>query len=127
MRMNTKFGMLVELVRRVSYDVIPFTLFTMMWVVMMTMLYIILGSYDTYDTGDHLIPFVNHVISTFENMVGNINNPSDAYWSNQLKKGLENHHKVGSYVAIYLIWFLWFMNQFFLLIILLNFLIAVIS
>ena len=127
MRINTKFGMLVELVRRVSYDVIPFTIFTFMWVGGITVLYIVLGSYDSFDEKSLINPFIGHLISTFENMIGNINNPTYKFWSDNIKNSHDDNYSNLSLATIYVIWFLWLVNQFFLLIILLNFLIAVIS
>jgi len=79
--------------------------------------------------------------------LGNISNPTYDLWSIKLKcvtdplyevKGISQctHKNVGvitgqtywiSQLSIYLIWLVWFTNQFLILIILLNFLISVIS
>lgn len=81
-------------------------------------------------------------LQTFENALGNISNPTYDLWSIKLKCATDpkdpkcTHENVGvitgqtywiSQLSIYLIWLVWFANQFLILIILLNFLISVIS
>lgn len=67
-------------------------------------------------------------ITTFEYSIGNINPPSYELWINKMHAN--EHDQVNwwvCHISIYLIWLLWFGNQFLLLIILLNFLIAVLG
>ena len=122
MRINTNLGLLVELVKRVMKDMFSFTVFLFVWIGAFTFLYILLGSYDTVGKKEHISPVVMHLIQTFENTVGNIKDPRYQFWLDNLKD-----HEGVSQFTIYVIWVVWFMNQFFLLIVLLNFLIAVIS
>lgn len=67
-------------------------------------------------------------ITTFEYSIGNINPPTYQLWINKIQA---NEHDAINWwvchIAIYLIWLLWFGNQFLILIILLNFLIAVLG
>lgn len=59
----------------------------------------------------------------WENSIGNINNPPGASFHNDHDKS----KGMRELPDIYLMWFIWYMNQFIIVIILLNFLIAVIS
>ena len=88
-------------------------------------------------------PYINdlfkYALYTYSNSIGNINPPGYGYWIKNdicnIKNMAESEvysEKCGqwrftSQMMIGLVWFLWLFNQFFMLIILLNFLIAVIS
>lgn len=69
------------------------------------------ASRTTFKNGD----FIGMLLYVWENSIGNINDPADSSFANI------------SQSQIYLIWAIWWMNQFIVVIILLNFLIAVIS
>ena len=76
---------------------------------------------DDYPNVETTIKFV---IQVFRNSVGDINAPEYDYWSN--KVAVKETESI-AYGMIGWGWFLWFSNIFFMLIILLNFLIAIIS
>jgi len=64
---------------------------------------------------------LQYFLMTYRNAIGDISAPGYSSWTeNEVNKYTSNF-------AITLIWAIWFSNQFFNLIILLNFLIAVIS
>jgi len=65
--------------------------------------------------------FIGHFLYTFENGIGNINNPTFSFAAGLSKmNGLD-------YTLIGLVYILWFVAQIILLVILLNFVIALIS
>ena len=61
-------------------------------------------------------------IQTYRNGIGDISAPDYSYWDNGVN---EKDNKF--YIMLAYIWMIWLGNQFFILIIMLNFLIAVIS
>lgn len=67
------------------------------------------------------------MIYTYDNSIGNINNPHYEYWRTNFDQVGENTNHGMPNVMIYLIWSVWFLNQWLVLIILLNFIIAIIS
>lgn len=66
------------------------------------------------------------MIQTWQNSIGNINPPSTTYW-NTHQKSHDPSVALAANIAIYVIYFVWFVNQALILIVLMNFLIAVIS
>jgi len=86
---------------------------------------------DVGQTYTHLNQFWGYFFLIWENSIGNINPPTYAFWTDRLNsKGnlkLEDYQEHGTYLIIYIIWFMWLANQILILIVLLNFLIAVIS
>ena len=144
MKTDSKFGLLVQLVSTALADCVNFTVFMFIWIAVFSLLYRILGSYNSNQSQNfpNLDNVTTFFLQTFENSLGNISNPSYALWSAKLHcVGHPDDAKcapevVGvrtpqtywiSQLSIYLIWVVWFMNQFLILIILLNFLISVIS
>ena len=63
-----------------------------------------------------------YFIRSFRNAVGDIDAPGVAFWAAAHKSG-----NIMAQIMIWLIWLCWFMHEFLCLIVLLNFLIAVIS
>ena len=53
-------------------------------------------------------------IQTYRNSVGDDSPPGYSFWSNQIN----SEQTTIPYIMIALIWFMWFMNQFFVMIIL---------
>jgi hypothetical protein len=78
---------------------------------------------------------VMNAIQLYRNSIGDIATPGYDYWSNNID-AIEKAAKTDtpalygtgrSYIMICIIWSIWFLNQYLVLIILLNFLIAIIS
>ena len=65
---------------------------------------------------------MRYFFDTYENSIGNISNPGYYFWSTATEedKGLKM-------LMILLIWLVWFLNQWFIFMILLNFIIAIIT
>lgn len=116
LRINTKMGLLVTLILTCLNDVVSFTIYLMIWMMGMTVLYGVIGI-GTSSTAYAYIEdrsFINYFLQVWENSIGNITAPDFI------------KHDPSAY-RIFAVYVLWFFNQFFVLIILLNFLIAVIS
>ena len=95
------------------------------------MIYIFLFSFEYQILGMGMIneaedyPYIDdnlgYFIQTFRNSLGDLQVPGMEFW-------LDNHKdSVMSRIMIYLIWFMWIINKVLMLIVLLNFLIAIIS
>jgi len=113
-------GKMVELVGRVLTTSMPFTLFFFGWVYVFSVLFIVLGyeidRADFVGVNDLFVYF----IQTYNNSIGNIAPPIYEGWMEHRM----THPKIVQTMTV-LIWLFWFLNQFFVLIILLNFLVAI--
>jgi len=98
----------------------------LIWLVAFTLSFIVLGANsDESQTYVDVGQFFGYFLLIWENSIGNINPPTYAFWLTQLDA--KSHLKIGAKLVIYFTWFIWFGNQMLILIILLNFLIAVVS
>jgi len=115
-------GKLVELVSRVIKQSTSFALFFFGWIYVFSVIMKILGnevvSPDYAGVHDQL----KHFLYIYRNSIGDIQPPQyiDLYLEQD-----ENPRTV--YFMMFILWVFWFLNQYFCLIILLNFLIAIIS
>lgn len=114
LRVNSKMGLLVTLIRTCFVDVYFFAVYLMVWLLAMTIAYRVLGMDATGYSQLTDRSFINFFLQVWENSIGNINPPEfvDAH---------------PSPLRVFAVYFMWFSTQFVVLIILLNFLIAVIS
>ena len=101
------------------YDLFAFLGFFFLWIAFFAIQFkIIHFGYD--DTNYTSLPsFVQLILQSFNNSIGNIALPTYDRYSN---KG-----RFQDYLCIYIMWILWFVQLFIMQIILLNFLISVIS
>jgi hypothetical protein len=84
-------------------------------------LYILRSNIDDVQGYEGTSAVVGYFILAFENGIGNISNPSVELWTSKKDQSLS------ASIIIFLVYFYWFLNQFILLIVLLNFVIAFIS
>lgn len=128
-KVNERFGMLVQLILTCIHDVEAFAIFMVIWLFAFTLIFILLGAND--DVGQTYVDlneFWGYFFLIWENSIGNINPPTYHFWMDKLNNSkMEPYQTTSSHLTIYIIWFMWFANQALILIILLNFLIAVIS
>ena len=111
------------LIIEVMKAVIPFLMYFFLWVLFFALLAIILGANRNLAAGYTGMPMgIAYFVNTFENGVGNINAPTIGYTSQKdfEETGLDK-------TIISLIYGFWFFAQIFLLVVLLNFVIALIS
>jgi len=138
MKVDPKFGLLVQLVSSALYDAINFTIFMGIWIAVFSLILRIFGA-DT-NKNEKKFPHIDGVsaffLQTFENSIGNIRNPTYTLWIDKYTCNVPSHDDVFlctdtnifiSIVSIYVIWFTWFMNQMVVFIILVNFLIVYIG
>jgi len=132
-------GFMVRMVGTTIIDIIPFLIFICMFI-----LYFALISRLTevdWDPKRKTYPDLKepiiHVLQNYRNSIGDISVPTYASWIAKFNTGVyknEVNSKDGYKTAepqmsiiVMLVWGFWFLNQFISLIILLNFLVAVIS
>ena len=117
LRVYQQFGLLVNLISTCVVDMIPFCVYLFVYELFFVLVYIRSGikapARKGFEDGD----FFGMLLYVWENSIGNINDPDDSSFAL-----LESHSFNG-----YLIWIIWVFNQVIVVIILLNFLIAVIS
>jgi len=114
LRVNSGFGLLVTLVKTAVVEMIPFSMYLTIWIFTFILLYKVTGQQATGRAGFKDNSLGNYLLLVFENSIGNINDPV-----------FDDAHIKG--YKMYLVWLIWWFNQFMIVIILLNFLIAVIS
>lgn len=112
MRVFKNFSLMIMLVRDCVISILPFTVYLNLWLITIQYLYAILGCTVTSYPG--INNFFGFYLEIWSNSIGNINPPELP----------ETGSNVGRTYCIYLVW--WF-NQFIILIVLLNFLIAIIG
>lgn len=123
LRIFDEYGFLVKMIGLTFSDMIPFSTFFFINVVFFMMLSQVLR----LGLDDIAYPDINGIFGAllvaFRTSIGDIGEPDYSYWIAREEK--MGHFRVS--VMIYIIWFIWLFNIVLMVIILLNFLIAVIS
>lgn len=134
LRVWPAFGNLIELIYMSVDEIKTFIQFMVLWAVYFALSFRILGAhfdqenyskgYD-HDHGDY--PLIDHVsvliFQSIRNSIGDLNVPHYLYWEARFNAG----EKVIGASFIYLIWIIWFINVGLMVIMLVNFLIAIVS
>ena len=120
LRVFQQFSQLVTLVSSVVSDVAEFLLFFMTWVFIFGVLNMIAG--EETDTVIGMNSVLSYSIQIFNNAIGNIATPTYTKWT-----AIKDTHPNLSTSMVGYLWILWFLQILFMLITLLNFLIAIIS
>jgi hypothetical protein len=106
----------------------PFIIFYLLWIGFFTVLYFNLQI--EIDSGDEeylkLYSLVKYFFMTYRDSIGDISVPGYTNWDAALHKDTDKNN-ADWFLITFMIWICWFMNQFMCLVVLLNFLIAVIS
>lgn len=121
-RFYQSLGQLVQLVYQCLLDVLHFTLFYGFFVLTITILFYVTGvSFDDSEYST-LLGFMISFLEVFRSSIGDVRAPLYDFW-------VDNYgsYPTSSTWVITIIWLIWFANAFFVFIILLNFLIAIIS
>lgn len=95
-------------------------MFFFMWTWFFGRFYDILGVDSSEGDYQGLFRSGRYFMQTYENSIGNINSPSYKFWDSQLDN-------VTAHLVVLTIWLVWFLNQWFIFMVLLNFVIALIS
>ena len=128
-----QFGNIIDLSIAVLGQVSYFLVFYLLWIMMLAVTYGILGitvdkDEDHPDDGqdyERMSRFIQLLFFTFRNSVGDLIVPDASYWN--LFKHQENYGAEKSLVMVGILWFVWVFNIFYMVIILLNFLISMVS
>ena len=128
MRLNDEFSNLYTLVIQCVKDITLFMLYFLYWVIFFASIYIILGA--DFNVGEKaadymtLKPLETNFIGVFRNSLGDIAIPGIEYWL--IRKEMEED-KLWASFFIHFIWLIILFNTVLTLIVLLNFLIAIVS
>ena len=120
MRVSESFASLVKLVATVIGKVQAFTLFFVMWSTTICLLFDCAGIKIVSEDYSGIVTAYAFFIQNFRNSIGDINPPSADKWTGE---NVETEVVGMAYWG----WCLFILQEFFMLIILLNFLIAIIS
>jgi hypothetical protein len=142
LKTNETMGKLIELVRVCALATVPFLVFFIIWCLIFEILYKALGSEvkaenlgtatngtatNDYDNYDAIEPALASFFYVFENAVGNVQPPNLDLWTDYLKsRHLPALDYFGIELACFFVYFIWFINQYWMYVILLSFVIAVI-
>lgn len=128
LRVDESFALMVLLIVEVMADMKNFFAFLMVWVFLFSALFLIAGG-NVYSEDDYEEEYkdVNRFISTFiqvfRNSIGDLKVPNYEFWidkENKFPPAFQN-------TMVGYMWVLWFLSSIFMLVMLLNFLIAIIS
>jgi hypothetical protein len=115
---------MVKLLFQVIADIQTFVVFLVMWILFFALCYLIIGleiPTDDYGGDKPLNRFFRSVIQAYRNSIGDLAPPEHATWDSL---DISDHSKN---IMKLIIWAIWFLNQWIVLICLLNFLIAIVS
>ena len=128
LRIFDDYGFIVEMVGETIVQLIPFSSYFIMWILLFTVLFQTLQVEIPPDSYPNLTSIYRYILQTYSNSIGNIAPPVYKSWERSLNNtDISNLEYLQKHTIIGLIWGVWLFNQFLLLIIMLNFLIAVIS
>lgn len=131
MKIFSDYGFLVQMIGLSILDMGPFMAFFTLWVVFFAIENRVLMLEFDESEYSGLNKFIQMLILAFRNSIGDLQSPQYERWLNYIKdnRDPENPNPFFSQgqVIIYLLWALWFGNIILMVILLLNFLIAIIS
>jgi hypothetical protein len=119
LKINEKYGMMINLVLQVTKDLKSFIVFLFTWLLFFSVLYGISGI--SLGELEEVSPASALFINMFRNCVGDIQMPIYNYWTKYPES-----YGIQFFMVTYA-WILFLLHELFLLVILLNFLIAFIS
>ena len=96
-----------------------------MWIICFGLIYLITGLEVGKDDYGEMNRYGRTFIQAYRNSIGDLAPPAHKKWNELVTTDKDNESLVNLMVLV--IWLVWFFNQFIVLIILLNFLIAIIS
>lgn len=125
-RINQHFGSLVLMVRACIIDLYPFIVSFTTFILLFSAIFLTLGMDidEEVITIQGLSDFQLRILQTFRNSIGE---PSILLYSKHLAANQDPWQQLLSTTRINLIWIVWYMQTFFMLVIMLNFIIAVIT
>lgn len=121
-RVSSNFGKIAVLFSQCLKDTLTFIIFYQVQITLFSVLFIVAGNKLSEKEYDNLNEFWASDIYTYRNSVGDLQLPDASFWIDRE----EAAPLVSGSMAV-LLWFLWFLNNLLLCILMLNFLIAIIS
>lgn len=116
------FSQLILMIQRQIFDLGPFMILFISWIFYSSCVFIMIGiKYDDKDF-PMLNSFTVDLFRSYRNALGDIDAPGYEIWQNQAVE-----HNFTAKFMVYFIWTFWFLNQFLMQIILMNFLIALVN
>jgi hypothetical protein len=121
-RIYEKFGFLVQMILSCVNELIPFIISYIVFLLLFSVCFVVLEMEidPEVDEAKGLTYFQKTVLQTFRTAIGELGMP-------KYEKISEKDDSIFKDINIYLIWLVWFIQTFFMLVIMLNFLIAVIT
>ena len=126
LRINDRFSFLIRMVYKCINDVLPFTAIFLLWIVVFSFVFIILGIEVDQEDFHLMHEFPILLIQGFRNSQGDIKPPVYKQWLRSAATTNELDMHI-SYAMIALVWIFWAANQFLMSVILMNFVIAIIT
>ena len=96
-----------------------------MWIICFGLIYLIIGLEVATDDYGEMNRYGRTFIQAYRNSIGDLAAPTHAKWNEFATTDKDNEGLAN--LMVHIIWVVWFFNQFIVVIILLNFLIAIIS
>lgn len=124
LRIFEEFAHFVQLVIMCIQGSYIFVAFLVSWIFVFTTLFQVVGATFSADDYPGLHRFEVMLIQVYRNSIGDIAPPSYDLWYNPDVEREPLRHEM---LMMKLIWLLWFVHQFFCMVMLLNFLISIIS
>lgn len=125
-----RLGKIIQIIKSVLKELFYFLILFVFWNVMFAGLIQIAGQNIDAEDYKNLSEHSMFVISVFRNSIGDVQTPKTKIWDNHVNMpngGLNHFSTQHGLVMIYYNWFLWALQLFFMPIIVLNLLIAIIS
>ena len=126
LRVYKEFGHLIQMLAKCIKDVSVFMVFLTTWISLFAVMLNMLEVEFSDDDYPNLNTFMRTLIQIWRNSVGDISAPVYSRWSQMMESDLSDENKQAM-MMIAIIWIIWTLHQFCCLVILLNFLIAIVS
>ena len=126
-RYKESFSFLVQMLMAVIFDLAPFLTIFLIFIIVFTFIIVIMeGDIDPEDY-EGIPKFMRIMIQIFRNSIGDISIVQYGKWGEESSDPIDLDYERAKPFAKFIIWTFWFFNLFFMLIIMLNFLIAEVS
>jgi len=124
LRIYPKVGNFVKLIQMVFIDSMMFTTFFVGWIYVFSLMFQAVGIAINDEDYPEITNSWKYGLYSYRNSIGDINPPGYEYWIKNLP---DERYPTMARTMIIVVWVVWWFNQFFMLIIMLNFLITIIG
>lgn len=124
MKTNTTFSKMIVLIKQSMIDVIPFTIFLLLWIILTGLMYLVAGTKNYPNEGfETMNVYMATFVQNFYNAIGSIEFPDTSFWKYENRPHIVWRTFLMNIYGV----FIFIFNEFAMLIVLLNFVIAVIN